>query len=110
MCHPTDAGGAARELPQEKDQAVTTPESRPAMDKPARTGDDLTKFPARWRKELLAKARADLRKSERFLDALKVHTTGYYRAHVLVVEMHRAALNAMEAVPLTVDELEPSHG
>lgn len=37
-------------------------------------------------------------------DALKVRTTGYYRAHVLVVELKRAALRAMEAVPLTEDE------
>lgn len=53
-------------------------------------------FPTKWREEVLAKARADHAKAERCLAALKVHDTPYYRAHVIVANMYRAALDAME--------------
>lgn len=53
-------------------------------------------FPTRWRKEVLARARADLAKADRCLAALKVHDTPYYRAHVIAANMYRAALEAME--------------
>ncbi len=68
--------------------------------------ESLKEFPARWRAELLTKARKELKQAQGFLGALKIKTTGYYRAHEMVVALKQAALSAMESVPLTEDELE----
>lgn len=56
-------------------------------------------FPAEWHRQLLARAKQELAASERYLARLKVHGSPYHRAHVIVVEMRRAAYEAMKAIP-----------
>ena len=56
-------------------------------------------FPVEWHKQLLAKAKADMLKYEKYLSALKVKESNYYKAHQVVAEMSRKAYEAMLTVP-----------
>jgi hypothetical protein len=63
-------------------------------------------FPVEWYDGVLREARDELKSYERIANGFKKPGTRHHQAHVLVVEMKRAALKAMEAIPRPLPESE----